>query len=65
GLTDEVAVFIRAGDLERVSAGGGDDTEDIVVHRVARDRIDTWLTERDRGGLAIDPKIWFALRPAV
>lgn len=63
GMTDEVAVFIHAEDLIRVSDGGGDESEDIVVHAVGRDRVDAWLTERDREGLAIDPKIWFALRP--
>lgn len=63
GMTDEVAVFIRADQLARVSDGGGDASEDITVHRIRRDRVDAWLVERDREGLAIDPKIWFALRP--
>lgn len=63
GMTDEVAVFVRADDLVRVSDGGGDESEDIIVHAIRRDRVDAWLAERDREGLAIDPKIWFALRP--
>lgn len=63
GMTDEVAVFIRADDLVRVSDGGGDTSEDITVHRIRHDQVDAWLVERDQEGLAIDPKIWFALRP--
>jgi len=61
GLTDEMAVFIRATDLERVGSGGGDDSETIRVHAVARERIDAWLAERHAEGFAIDPKIYTAL----
>jgi ADP-ribose pyrophosphatase len=61
GLTDEVAVFVRARELERVSDGGGDESEDITVHAVARREIDDWLAERHRQGYAIDPKIYTAL----
>ncbi len=61
GLTDEEVTFISARELVRTGSGGGDDSEDITVHRVARDNIDTWLGERYRAGLAIDPKIYTAL----
>lgn len=61
GLTDEIAVFVRATGLTRVGAGGGDDSEDIVVHAIARDAIDDWLDERHASGFAIDPKIYAAL----
>ena len=61
GLTDEMAVFVRAADLVRVGAGGGDASEDIQVHVIARERIDDWLAERHAEGFAIDPKIYTAL----
>jgi len=61
GMTDEMAVFVRATDLAHVGDGGGDDSEDIRVHAVARDRIDGWLAERYAQGYAIDPKIYTAL----
>ncbi|WP_376693285.1 NUDIX hydrolase [Wenzhouxiangella sp. EGI_FJ10409] len=61
GLTDEIAVFVKATDLVRVGDGGGDESEDIVVHAVAVDAIDDWLRQRHAAGLAIDPKIYAAL----
>jgi len=61
GMTDEIAVFVRATDLVRVGEGGGDASEDIRVHTVARKRVDDWLAERHAEGLAIDPKIYTAL----
>ena len=61
GMTNECAVFFRARELERISDGGGDDSEDITVHRVPRDRAHDWLAERVRARQPVDPKIWFAL----
>lgn len=61
GMTNEMAVFVRATDLVRVGDGGGDDSEDIRVHAVKRELIDDWLAERHAEGLAIDPKIYTAL----
>lgn len=61
GMTNECAVFFRADRLERVSDGGGDDSEDITVHRIPRERIHSWLEARVGEGRAVDPKIWFAL----
>lgn len=61
GMSDELALFYLADDLIRVGPGGGDDTEDITVHRVPRARIDGWLEEQYRAGKAVDPKIYTAL----
>lgn len=61
GMTDEMAVFVRASELVSVDEGGGDASEDIRVHAVARDRIDDWLDQRHAEGYAIDPKIYTAL----
>lgn len=61
GMTDELAVFLHAEDLVREGPGGGDDSEDITVHRIASDKIDAWLATKARDGFAIDPKIYTAL----
>jgi len=61
GLSNEVVVFIRADELVRVGEGGGDESEDIRVHAIARRDIDAWLKARHAAGYAIDPKIYAAL----
>ena len=61
GMTNEMATFLFAEDIERVDAGGGDDSEDITVHAVAADEIDRWLFEQHGAGKVIDPKIYAAL----
>lgn len=59
GLSNEITTFCAAYELERVAAGGGDDTEDIRVHAVPLAEVDTWLAARD--GVAVDPKIYSGL----
>jgi ADP-ribose pyrophosphatase len=61
GMSDESVMFVLAEDMIKVGKGGGDDTEDIVVHRVRKTIIDEWLAERQAHGLGIDPKIYTAL----
>jgi ADP-ribose pyrophosphatase len=61
GMSDETVMFVLAEDMIKVGRGGGDDTEDIVVHRVRKAIIDQWLAERQAHGLGIDPKIYTAL----
>lgn len=61
GMSDESVTFVLAQDLELVAPGGGDDSEQIVVHRVPAAAVEPWLADRDRAGLAIDPKIYAAL----
>lgn len=61
GLTDEVVTFMLAGNLEPVGAGGGDASEDIVVHRIAGGDINRWLRQRHDQGIAVDPKVYTAL----
>ncbi len=61
GLTDEEVTFISADDLVRTGDGGGDDSEDIIVHRIGREHIDAWLADCHHAGLAIDPKIYTGL----
>lgn len=61
GMSDETAVFLAATELKKIGPGGGDASEDIIVHAIARDRIDAWLREQYAGGKAVDPKIYTAL----
>jgi ADP-ribose pyrophosphatase len=61
GLTSEVVTFFRALDLVRVSDGGGDEHEDIVVHRIPRPEVHAFLVARQAEGLHVDPKVYAAL----
>lgn len=61
GMSDEIVTFLRAEGLERVSSGGGDESESITVHEVALDEIDDWLRLRLADGYLLDPKIYAAL----
>jgi len=61
GLTSEVVTFFRAHDLVRVSGGGGDQHEDIEVHRVARQALPAWLLAKTQAGVLVDPKVYAAL----
>jgi len=61
GISDEQISFFLATGLKKSGAGGGDSSEDIVVHEVAIDNIVQWLAGcRDRD-LLVDLKIYAAL----
>jgi len=61
GITSEVVSFFRATELVRVSDGGGDEHEDIEVHQVPLADVATWLADKARAGVMIDPKVYSAL----
>ena len=61
GLSDEIVTFLLATDLERTGPGGGDESEDIMVHEVAVDEVPAWLSSVMRRGCLVDPKIYSAL----
>ena len=61
GMSTEFIHFVRALDLEKVSAGGGDETEDITVHEVPLVEVGTWLSQRAAQGDSIDPKLMAGL----
>ena len=61
GMSNEIMAFVRAYDLVRVHAGGGDDTEDIVVHEVPRSDAPRWLLQKIREGFSVDPKMFAGL----
>lgn len=61
GLASEIVAFVRATQLEKVSAGGGIEHEEIEVHAVPLDEVPAWLDERSRGGVYVDPKVYAGL----
>ena len=61
GMSTEQVAFVRASGLERVHAGGGDESEDIVVHEVPSDEAARWLTRKMAEGYSIDAKVWAGL----
>ena len=61
GMSNEIIAFVRAHGLTRVNEGGGDSTEDIIVHEIARDEAAAWLLQKSREGYSIDPKLFAGL----
>ncbi|MDH3590240.1 MAG: NUDIX hydrolase [Planctomycetota bacterium] len=61
GAISEVVTFFRAKSLKKVGAGGGDASEDIVVHLVPVDEVDRWLKRKAKAGHLIDQKVWAGL----
>lgn len=61
GLTNEVITFFAAEDVEQVEAGGGDGSEQIVVHKIPLNELRKWLSEKASHGLMVDHKIFGGL----
>ena len=63
GMVTESYSLIRAHDLVKVSEGGGTESENITVHRVALDRLEDFIAERRAKGDAIDGKLLMLMGP--
>jgi ADP-ribose pyrophosphatase len=61
GMSNEIMAFVRAYDLKRVHEGGGDETEDIIVHEVPRAEAARWLVAKMAEGYSVDPKMFAGL----
>lgn len=61
GLSNERVTYFRATNLRRVAEGGGDESEDIVVHEVPIRDITSFLQTAKKRGAEIDPKIFAGL----
>jgi len=61
GMSTEMITFARAYGLTRIGPGGGDESENIVVHEVPRGEAGAWLFARAREGYSIDPKLFAGL----
>ena len=53
--------FVRASELVRESAGGGDESEDILVHEIDIAQAPGWLSGKLAEGYSIDAKVWAGL----
>jgi len=58
GLSSELVTFFKAEGLRRVGPGGGDHTEDIMVHEVPLPQLRSWLAAKEAEGALVDPKIF-------
>jgi len=67
GMTTELQSLFLAKNLRREHAGGGDHTEDIIVHEIPLDEVTGWLQAQHAAGKHIELKIYaglyFALQP--
>lgn len=61
GLADEIVHIFLARGLEHIHDGGGDASEAIDVHAVAREKLDHWLEQHRRAGYYIDIKLYTGL----
>ena len=61
GMSTEMIAYVRAFELIKVGAGGGDASENIVVHEVPRNEAGAWLFARAAEGYSIDPKLFAGL----
>jgi len=61
GLCSEIVTFFRASGLRKTGAGGGDATEQIVVHLVPLAGAVEWLRDRAAAGYRIDEKVYVGL----
>jgi len=61
GLSSEMVTYFRATGLTRVGSGGGDETEDIIVHVVPLGEVPAFLTAKLAAGMLIDPKVFVGL----
>ncbi|MBN2737575.1 MAG: NUDIX hydrolase [Spirochaetales bacterium] len=61
GMCSETIDFFVARDLKKTGPGGGDDSEDIIIHVVDIDKAADFLAEQRARGVMIDPKVYMGL----
>jgi len=61
GMTSETFTVVRATQLTRVGEGGGEETENIIVHRVALADLPAFIADRRGDGYAMDAKLLILL----
>lgn len=57
GMVAESFTLVRAHGVRKIGEGGGNEHEDIIVHRVARAHIRDFIQKRRDAGVAIDVKL--------
>ena len=61
GMISESFTLVQASDLEKVGPGGGVDSENITVHRVALADLDTFIADKRAEGCGIDVRLLLLL----
>ena len=61
GMVSESFTLVRATELEKVGPGGGTESENITVHRVARTQIAEFVAARRAEGCGIDVRVLMLL----
>lgn len=61
GMLSEGFTIVRAHGVRKVGEGGGDESEDIKVHLVARDEVANFLEQKRAEGIGIDAKLLLLL----
>lgn len=61
GLSNEMVVFFRAKKLRKTASGGGTGDEKIQTHEAPLHSIEKWLHEKEKQGIAVDPRIYAGL----
>ena len=61
GSCSDMVTLVLARDLRKITLGGGDEFESIIVHEVPLDETDRWLARMRRKGRLIEPKIYTGL----
>ena len=61
GITTDILTFCMALGIKKVAEGGGDETEDILVHEVPIAKAEKWLARKRKEGCLTDPKIYAGL----
>ncbi len=65
GMLSESFMLFRASELTQVGEGGGTESEDITVHRVALDAVPAFVEQRRAAGVGIDAKLLLLLGGAI
>jgi ADP-ribose pyrophosphatase len=61
GLCDEIISIFVAEGLMKTGDGGGDASEDIVVHEVPVDHVLAWLEQKQKEDMLVDLKVYTGL----
>ncbi len=61
GMSTETVSFFIARNCQKTSTGGGDESEDIVVHTVPLTKISAWLKRKTTKSRCIDLKVYAAV----
>lgn len=61
GMVSETFTLVRAEGLTKIGEGGGDGTENIIVHRVPLDQVANFVDQKRAEGAVIDVKMLLLL----